>query len=225
MSPYLKSCLKRDRISTVPGMPPGETLPVGEVTMKRTCDVALGCLLLLAMASPSRAQLISENFDSVTVPALPAGWTVENVNGDAYEWQSYGSYSCSAPNDANMRWNSAAAMDDWLFTPGVALSTGHTYTLTFNYRVAGATFPEMLTVYIGTSASAAAMTTVLVDLGTISNTTCIGATVADFTVPAVGTYYIGFWGHSAADMFRLTVDDVVLTETSTPVEMSAFSIE
>ncbi len=69
------------------------------------------------------------------------------------------------------------------------------------------------------------MTTLLLDLGSFSNTTCQPATVTDFTVPAVGTYYIGFHGYSMADMFRLILDDVVLTETGVPVEIQSFSIE
>ena len=192
--------------------------------MKKTL-VLVGCVLLIGLSGTSWAQLISEDFDSVTTPALPAGWTTEDANSDMIEWRSYTGYACSGAQVAEMLYNGSLAMDDWLFTPAVALSSGHTYTLTFNYRVASGTYPETLTVFIGTSATSAAMTTTLIDVGTVSNTVCAAATVTDFTVPAVGTYYIGFWGHSAANEWHLVVDDVLLTETSTPVEISSFTID
>jgi len=193
--------------------------------MRLTAAMAMVGVVLVALAVPAGAQVLSESFDSLTPPNLPTGWTVENTNGDSYTWETGAAYSCSPGQAATIRWNASAAMDDWLFTSGLSLSSGHTYTLTFNYRVASSTFPEKLEVFIGTGASSAAMTTELIDLGEFSNTTCQVATVTDFTVPAVGTYYIGFHGYSDPDEFRIVLDDVVVTETAVPVSLSAFSVE
>ena len=170
--------------------------------------------VVLFVAAPAGAQLINEAFDDVTVPALPAGWTIENANGDTNEWRTLDrTYVCSG-NSAYIHYNGEQTMDDWLFTPGVALTAGSTYTLTFNHRVSYAIYPENLAVYIGTSASSGAMATQLIDLPGMTNETCQLATITDFTVPTAGTYYIGFYGYSPADRDDLIVDDVVLVDTT-----------
>lgn len=184
------------------------------------------CILALAGTAFAQTVLINENFDSVTTPNFPTGWSVDNTNADGYTWESYSSssYACSGNQMAAIRWNSSAAMDDWLFTPVLALDSTHNYTLVFNYRVASSTYPENLTVYIGTTATPAGQTTQLVDLASITTTTCT-ASGTPFTVPTTGSYYIGFHGHSLANEFRLIVDDVVVTDTTVPVELQSFSIE
>jgi len=183
------------------------------------------CVLVLgALPACAQVDLINEDFDSVTVPALPTGWTVDDTNTDTYTWESYGSYACSGTQDASIRWNAAMAMDDWLFTPVLALDSTHNYSLAFKYRVASAPYPEDLPVFIGTAASAGSQTTQIVDLPGITDTDCAASSTA-FTVGTTGTYYIGFHGHSAADMFRLVVDDVVVTDESVPVELQSFNIE
>jgi len=181
--------------------------------------------VVLVAAAPAGAQLINENFDGVTPPALPASWTMENVNADLYAWESYPNHACSGGQVASIRYHLSAAMDDWLFTPGVSLTAGWTYTLSFNYRAGLESFPENLTVYIGTAASSGSMPTQLIDLPGITSTTCLPATVTDFTVPSTGTYYIGFYGHSTANQFRLVVDDVLLVNTGVPVELMSFDLE
>jgi len=184
------------------------------------------CIFALASTAFAQVDLINENFDSVTVPALPAGWTMDDTNADSNTWISFdsASYSCSGTQGVRVHWNSSMAMDDWLFTPVLALDSTHNYTLAFNYRVGGGTYPEDLTVFIGTTATAAGQTTQIVDLPGITNTTCSPSSTA-FTVPTTGSYYIGFHGHSAADMFYLITDDIVVTDESVPVELQSFSIE
>lgn len=169
--------------------------------------------VVLVAAAPAGAQLINETFDGVTAPALPTGWTIDNANGDVYEWKTYdGPFACSG-NSVYIHYNGNQAMDDWLFTPGVALTAGWTYTLTFNHRVSFAIYPENLAVYIGTSASSGSMATQLIDLPGMTNETCQLAAITDFTVPTIGTYYIGFYGYSPADRDDLILDDVLLVNT------------
>jgi len=170
--------------------------------------------MVLVAAIPAGAQLMSETFDGVTIPALPAGWTIDNANGDLNEWRTVDGFFACSGNSANIHYNSNQTMDDWLFTPGVALTAGLTYTLTFNHRVSYAIYPENLSVYIGTSASSSAMATQLIDLPGMTNETCQLATITDFTVPTTGTYYIGFYGYSPADRDDLILDDVLLVDTT-----------
>jgi hypothetical protein len=160
----------------------------------------------------STSTLINENFEGLTVPALPAGWTTQVITGNA--WLSFNSttYSCSLPQAMRYPWNTSAAANSWVYTNGQALQAGVTYTLSFSERVGGSTFAEILGVYAGTAATDTGMTIQILPETTYTNTTCATIT-RTFTVPTTGTYYIGFHAASIADRFYLIVDDVRLTTT------------
>ncbi len=157
---------------------------------------------------PGTVTDFSENFDSIVPPALPAGWTTEVISGNP--WATYGSYSCSSPNQLNYPYHSTQPADSWVYTPGISLDSTYTYTLNFNMRVASSTFPENLEVWIGTAPNSGSMTQLLWSQNNITNTTC-QLQSPTFIVPSTGTYYIGFHCTSAANMWRMIVDDVSLT--------------
>lgn len=148
-----------------------------------------------------------ENFDAETTPDLPCGWIAENVNNDAYTWVTDTEDASSAPNALYIRYNSSQEMNDWVYTPELMLEAGTEYQLGFRYASSGTTFPESMSVSIGIDNESAAMTTELADFPQIVNDTFVQHTVS-FTVPANGSYYIGFHGYSEADQFYLLVDDV-----------------
>ncbi len=152
-----------------------------------------------------------QNFDTVTPPALPLGWSTINANNDAYTWETYAGNADTPPNSARIRYSTTVAMDDWLVFPPIACTTTPTYRLTFSYRANSATYPEALSVYWGTAPNAASMTHLLFENTSITNVTYT-QTSAMFTVPANGTYYIGFHGHSPVDMFYLYIDSITLEE-------------
>ncbi len=152
--------------------------------------------------------LFQENFDSITPPNLPPQWTTEVISGNP--WATYGSYSCSSPNQLNYPYHSTQPADSWVYTPGISLDSTYTYTLNFNMRVASSTFPENLEVWIGTAPNSGSMTQLLWSQNNITNTTC-QLQSPTFIVPSTGTYYIGFHCTSAANMWRMIVDDVSLT--------------
>ena len=167
--------------------------------------ITMLCVAVFALAQITPPY--TENFDGVTPPALPANWTVADGNADAIQWETYGSYANSLPNCLFIYYNSALAMDDWAFTPALNLTAGTVYSLQFKYRSGG--FTEKLAVHVGTSASVAGMgVTPLTDL-TFSNTSYATETVI-LTVPTSGTYYLGFHGHSDADMYYIALDDISL---------------
>ena len=151
----------------------------------------------------------SQNFDGVTAPAMPSCFTVENVNADAYSWETNSTYRLSAPNGAYIRYNSAQAMNDWMFLPGLQLTGGKTYEISFAYA-ASTSFPEKLAIYWGDAPLSSAMLN-----GPIFDETFTGGYylgLGSFTPASDGVYYIGFWGHSDADEFWLSVDDILVTE-------------
>lgn len=154
-----------------------------------------------------------QNFDSVTPPALPLGWTTLNLNGDAYTWETYAGTANSAPNSVRIRYNTTTAMNDWLITPPLSLEAETNYQLKFWYRANSTTYPEALSVFWGNQPTEAALTNQLYSNTNITNDTYQQITVAIPEVTA-GTYYIGFKGHSPADRFYLYLDDVSIIEVT-----------
>lgn len=157
--------------------------------------------------------VFQENFNSVTVPNLPPGWTTQVISGNA--WATYNSYYCSTPNQLNYPFHTTQAANSWAFTPGCSLQAGVTYTLNFNKRVASSTYPENLEVKAGTAPNASSQTILIWSQTNITNTTC-QLQSPTFTVPSNGTYYIGFHCTSAPDMWRMIVDDVSITYQQAP---------
>ncbi|HOY32346.1 MAG TPA: choice-of-anchor J domain-containing protein [Bacteroidales bacterium] len=145
------------------------------------------------------------------------GWTLLDANSDGYFWQIFSgaTYAHTGTNFAGYHWNSSSAADDWLFSKCLNLNAGQTYNLQFYYRAMDASYPEAMNVNIGTTNDAAGMTTQLVDLPSISNVT-YQASLTSFSVPATGTYYLGFHCKSAADMYYLLLDDISVTSGPVP---------
>ena len=152
-----------------------------------------------------------ENFDLVTVPDLPPGWTVINANNDTYTWQSYNVNGHTAPNSMRIRYHTTLAMDDWLISPPLEFTNNQNYKVKFYYCAGSATSSEKLSVYWGTTPTAAGLTNLLWQNLNISN---IGYEMVEITLPAVtgGTYYIGFHGHSDANKFYLYLDTFSVSE-------------
>ncbi len=150
----------------------------------------------------------TESFDAETVPALPCGWTFENLNNDAFTWATLAQTGLpqSPPNALAIRWNGTLAMDDWAYTPELILTAGTSYVVRFGYRAQSASFPERLKVHIGNSATVTAMTTLLGDLGSFNNVTYQLAEFI-FTPTTTGSYFVGLHGYSIADQFRILVDN------------------
>lgn len=154
----------------------------------------------------------TENFDGVTAPALPALWSVENGNSDTNLWITSASNAYSAPNAMAINYNGTLIMNDWAFSPLVALETGKTYKLSFYYRARSASYAEKLKVHIGTAAGSANMEIdPLVDLGAFTNATYI-LSETTFTVDADGNYCFGFHGYSDPDKYTLYFDNVSVVE-------------
>ncbi len=139
------------------------------------------------------------------------GWTLLNVNADASVWGIYtgAKYSHTGTGFAAYEFSTTAAADDWLFTKCLGLLSGNSYQLKFYYRPFATIYPEAMNVNIGTAATVAGMTTQLVDLPNITDTTYPASTTI-FTVPSSGNYYIGFHAKSAMDQAYLMIDDVTV---------------
>lgn len=148
-----------------------------------------------------------------SVPALITGWGVFDLNADAITW---GLYSDSGNTVAGISYNVSAAMNDWLISPPIILNAGTTYTVTYRYRAAGSSFPEKMKVVFGNAQNPTAMTQVIADHVNFTNTSYV-TNSADFTPETKGTWYLGFHGYSAADMYNIYLDDIRILLPNTQV--------
>ena len=163
----------------------------------------------------------TQNFDGVTEPAIPYGWSIENTNGDSYAWTTYTStVPHSAPNHMSVRYSSADAMNDWFFSPPIQVTSGVNYTLRFWYKTSP-TYFESMEVKWGTSPTSTGMTQGPIFDNPSFNITTYTEAVVNFTPSTSGTIYIGWHGYSIPDQNRIFVDDV--TFEVTPV-VPTFSI-
>jgi len=155
-----------------------------------------------------------EDFDGVTHPDFPACMTVENTNGDAYEWVTTNADVLSPPNAARIQYNTSEAMDDWFFTAGLQLNGGTAYEVSFAYKAGSTIKTEKLAVDWGDAAASTAMSgTPIFNDNFVNNTTWLAGN-GIFTPATSGIYYVGFHGYSNADRWTLWVDDVKVLEAS-----------
>ncbi|NLO11443.1 MAG: hypothetical protein GX122_03370 [Candidatus Cloacimonetes bacterium] len=153
----------------------------------------------------------TENFDSVTAPAIPGGWTIIDANDDARTWVSYAGDAQSSPNSMRVMYHSTNATDDYAVSPPLSLTGGVSYQLDFYYRAYSASYTEKLKVMLGTAPTAEAMTTTVIDLDGFSNITYQRAK-AYFTAPSTGIFYLGWHGYSAANQYYIYFDSVTISE-------------
>jgi len=148
-------------------------------------------------------------FDLATYDFM--GWNTEDINADESTWGLYQGATVAHTGDLYYAYNyhSVHAANDYVYSNCINLLTGVTYELKFWSKVGDATYPENLEVKLGQGQVAANMTQSIVDLVGITNEEWVENT-AQFTVAADGVYNLGFYAHSAADMFRLYLDDVSL---------------
>lgn len=150
-----------------------------------------------------------ENFDAVTLPALPNCMSRIDANGDNITWV-IDHFGYSAPNSALILRNPTKAMDDWLFTAGLQLVAGKTYELGYVYSLYS--YIENLAVYWGSAPQVESMNQLVITSDQTLNNA--GWRLASVTIsPTVtGDYYIGFKGYSPADQFAITIDDIYVIE-------------
>jgi hypothetical protein len=167
----------------------------------------------LDVGQPSGAVTdFAENFNTTAPPGLPAGWATQVITGNS--WASSNYNNCSAPNSLRYPYNSSQTADSYAYTQGIALQSGVTYTLNFNYKTqSSGTFPESLEVWVGTGQVNTSMTDMIWSRYSFVSSSC-SAAAPTFTVPSTGTYYVGFRCVSAADEYYLYVDDINLTHPS-----------
>ncbi|MBS1547997.1 MAG: hypothetical protein JSU02_11605, partial [Bacteroidetes bacterium] len=153
----------------------------------------------------------TENFDGVTVPAIPACMSIETVSGNPWTTTTATGYT---GNVARVSYTSGGSpdMDSWIYTQGLNLTGGTSYRLSYKYGNNSTFYVERMSVSYGAGAAEAYMTTPLADHATINDNTPHTNTV-DFTPATTGVYNIGFKCYSIADQYYLYLDDISVVPT------------
>ncbi|HOY30416.1 MAG TPA: CARDB domain-containing protein [Bacteroidales bacterium] len=137
-------------------------------------------------------------------------WSTMDVNGDNAGWTMAYSDAANAHTgvkSSRLYTGVVNTGNDWLFTRCFTLNAGSTYKIEFWYKVSNASYPQIIDLKAGMSATPAAMTSSLTTLNNLNNTTYQKATV--FFIPvSSGSYYFGWWGHSAPSSYYAFIDDI-----------------
>ncbi|HRS49726.1 MAG TPA: choice-of-anchor D domain-containing protein, partial [Candidatus Cloacimonadota bacterium] len=174
--------------------------------MKKIALFVLSLALMLGVFSGLTAQTLlwTEDFGATA----PTGWTVVNA-GSGNNWSLTGTGSpYNGSYNMQYQYHSTNAANTWAFTPGIAMTAGNDYYLTFYQRVRSSTYPENLKVTVGNAQTVASQTTTLLTLASVTNTTYAQRTTAYYRPTTSGTYYFAFNCYSAANMWNLYVDYV-----------------
>ncbi|MCY1661262.1 fibronectin type III domain-containing protein [Chryseobacterium sp. SL1] len=161
----------------------------------------------------------TQDFESVTTPALPSCTSLENA-GTGNNWTT----SSPAANGFTTKaltylYNFSNDANAWFYTQGINLTAGVSYRIKYTYGNNSTTYVEKLKVAYGTSANNASMTNALADHPSI-NTATAATNFVDFTPTASGVYYFGFNAYSASSQYNLYVDDININITPTCSEPS-----
>ena len=152
----------------------------------------------------------SEGFESVTTPALPICWTMQDVNNDARKWVGSTNSPHGGTKSAYVQYSvSTSAADDWLFSRPVSLVAGQMYVVDYWFRsyLTSTSYIERLEVKAGSTANPAAMTIAIDPLFNFMSST-YDMHSAEFSVPITGLYYLGWHCASSPNAGGVILDDI-----------------
>ena len=158
----------------------------------------------------------TQNFESVTTPAIPTCNSVVAVSGPLMVTQDNTATAYYGFNNKNLITVGALAQNTWYFTQAISVTPADIAAsggnLRLSYKYGGsreqAFFEQKMRVYFGTTASVAGMTNLLADHSSIKSSPING--VVNFVLTVPGTYYFGFNGYAIASQGYLQLDDINL---------------
>ncbi len=126
-------------------------------------------------------------------------------NGDGNTWFHDDEY-----NTASYNYSHTTGGDDYLVLPLIKGEKDHVYRVDFFVRSASMSYPEKMETVCGTTPTASGLRHVLMESRTISNE---GENLSvEYGMEDDGPLYIAFHCVSDADMSRLFVDDIIITD-------------
>lgn len=164
------------------------------------------------------------DFESASPPALPECTSVQQAgSGNLWKTSPVGGSSGFSTNCLRYLTNYTDPANTWFYTQGLSLEAGQSYTISYKYGAYTGT--EKLKIAIGNNPVNTDMNTTLADHPDIATSPLFNS--VDFTVPADGTYFIGFQCYSDANEYFLNVDDILVIKTPTcfpPTALTASEI-
>jgi len=160
-----------------------------------------------------------QNFNAVTVPAIPNCNTIENA-GSGNNWAS--EEAASAYPGAGFttkhlvyEGNSNTA-NAWYYTQGVRLVEGTSYRISYVYG--GDSYGQYLTNKLEVRYGAAPDATAMNEFDVLGNHPAIKSrpvqNVTNFVAPRSGVFYFGFHATSSANSGKLYLDDISVSATT-----------
>lgn len=200
-------------LTYLPGPLTYSTTYTWQIIPRNDYGVAVGCPVwsFTTMADPTVTSFPwTEGFESVTVPALPNGWSMIDNNADADAWVTSTTYPHTGTNAARIYTDYNEANDDYLVTPPIQL-TGN-QRLKFWTRAHSAGEPDEISVLLSTTTpTVGAFTNVL-----MASTPVNYVTYTEYEIDLSaysGSCYIAFARNAApADGWYLYVDDVTVED-------------
>lgn len=101
--------------------------------------------------------------------------------------------------------------DDWCISPEFNLAADRVYE--FKFDLEAASKPENLKVFLGTSTDTASFTTEIADFYHVTKAD-MGTKSFKIYVKADGVYRLGFYAYSDAKMYRVSIDNIYVTDIS-----------
>lgn len=143
--------------------------------------------------------------------ALGAGkWKTYDLNSDDGNWfyadQTYGAIGYQQSYCFAYIYSYMNPADDWLVSPGLYLTSGVNYTISFKYAEFDSTKTEKLEVFIGNDSLPANFTNVIVDYDSINSETFKTCSYS-FTPGSTGNYYVGFHAYSDVNQGAILIDE------------------
>ena len=200
---------------SVPGLAVGITY---YIRVKPTCKLTWlnSTPTTITPTCPIATIPYTQNFESVTTPAIPNCNSVAAVTGPLMVTQDNTATAYFGFNNKNLITVGALAQNTWYFTQGIdvtaadIVASGGSFRLSYKYGGSReqSFFEQKMRVHYGTVASVAGMTTLLADHNSIKLSPI--NEVINFTISTPGVYYFGFNGYANASQGFLQLDDINL---------------
>ncbi len=177
---------------------------------------------LMIQTKAQQTPYLTESFEGAFPPT---GWTITR-GGASNEWQQGGETSVVTDGEYNMEYSNSqtAAADAWAITPAISLTAGTQVVISFDYAVRDATYPEKLAITVGTANTMAAQTNILWDQEIATPNLTPQSTEVVYTVTTDGDYYFAWHCHSAVNMWKLYVDNIVIKPAPTCIKPTGLNI-
>lgn len=188
------------------------------MSLKMHTKISTVLLLLLFsfndLKVTAQIYLLSEGFENTVFP--PTGWGRLN-GGTGNNWNTFIDGSAhTGTKAAEYKYYTSSAGNAWLISPGLSLTAGTTYTITFWERTSTSTYPEKLKLTVGASQTIAAQTTLIQDYGSHTTNDIYVQRSATYTPVSSGTFYFAWNCYSAANQYFLDIDDISITAPAPP---------